>query len=79
MSELTKEQAKTGNWQVQILESESGWGGRIDSTHYFTNEQEAKAWAKAWAKAYNDKYNPKRRTEPTPEWYMIALEPTVIT
>jgi hypothetical protein len=42
------------NWTVDIMESEAGWGSRIDETHYFATEKEAKVFADG----YNLKYNP---------------------
>jgi hypothetical protein len=59
-------------YAVDILESESGWGSRIDETLYFDTLEEAKTYAKD----YNAKYNNK----PTvPAWYMMACEPRPIT
>lgn len=52
-------------YRVNIIESESGWGSKIDEIKYFDNEQEAREFVKS----YNDKYNPPG---PVPDWYMIA-------
>lgn len=52
-------------WQVHIIESERGWGSKIDEVYHFDTEKEARDWAEA----YNKKYN----NEPTvPDWYMSA-------
>lgn len=51
--------------KVFIIESEAGWGSKVDSEEEFDTEEEAIAFCKE----YNDKYNPPG---PTPEWYMYA-------
>lgn len=55
-------------WAVDILESERGWGNRIDDTRYFETKQQAQEFVKE----YNKDNNPLL---PVPDWYMIALEP----
>ncbi len=52
-------------YKVVIIESERGWGSKIDETLYFDNEAEARKYVKD----YNDKYNPPG---PAPDWYMLA-------
>lgn len=52
-------------YRVDIIESERGWGSKIDDTIYFDNEREAVTYVQE----YNDKYNPPG---PAPDWYMIA-------
>lgn len=52
-------------FRVDIIESEAGWGSKIDESKYFTTEFEAKQFVKE----YNEKHNPPG---PTPSWYMIA-------
>lgn len=52
-------------YRVDIIESERGWGSKIDETIYFDNEAEARQYAMA----YNMKYN--TATE-VPDWYMRA-------
>lgn len=52
-------------YRVDIIESERGWGSKIDETIYYDNEAEARAYVKE----YNDKYNPPG---PAPDWYMVA-------
>jgi hypothetical protein len=52
-------------FKVNIIESERGWGSKIDDTKYFDSEESAKAFVKE----YNDKYN----SQPgVPDWYMVA-------
>jgi hypothetical protein len=52
-------------YRVDIIESEAGWGSKIDEIKYFQTE----AAAKQFVTEYNTKYNPPG---PTPAWYMIA-------
>lgn len=52
-------------YKVNIIESERGWGQKIDETIYFSTEDKAKTYVRE----YNDKYNPPG---PAPDWYMIA-------
>jgi hypothetical protein len=52
-------------FRVDIIESERGWGSKIDETKYFDDEQEARKFAIN----YNEKYN--TATE-VPDWYMYA-------
>lgn len=51
---------------VEIIESERGWGSKVDEVKEFRTEAEARAFVKE----YNDKYNPPLAI--TPDWYMIA-------
>lgn len=51
--------------KVYIIESEAGWGQKIDETLEF----ETKSEAEKFVKEYNEKYN----NSPTiPDWYMYA-------
>lgn len=52
-------------YRVNIIESERGWGSKIDETKYFDNEQESLDFVKS----YNDEYN---SSGSVPDWYMIA-------
>lgn len=51
-------------YRVDIIESERGWGQKIDETKYFDNEQEARDFC--------DKFNSKNPPGPAPDWYMQA-------
>lgn len=53
-------------YRVDMIESERGWGQRVDDSIYFDNEAEAIQYVKD----YNEKYNPPQET--VPDWYMIA-------
>ena len=57
---------KPKSYRVDIIESERGWGSKIDDSLYFDNEEEARQYAKE----YNEKYNPPG---PVPDWYMFAM------
>lgn len=52
-------------YRVDMIESERGWGQKIDEVLYFDNEQEAKEYARD----YNLKYN---NLDYVPEWYIRA-------
>ena len=52
-------------YRVDIIESERGWGQKIDETKYFDNELEARAFVQR----YNDQYNTAKEV---PDWYMVA-------
>jgi hypothetical protein len=52
-------------YRVDIIESERGWGQKIDETIYFDNEAEARTYAIN----YNNKYN---NLDYVPDWYMRA-------
>ena len=54
-------------WLVDILESERGWGQKIDSTHLFNSLEEAEK--------FKEKFNSDNTSETVPDWYMVALEP----
>lgn len=66
MAQVPKPQS---TFRVDIIESEAGWGSKVDETIYFDNETEARQYATD----YNDKYNPPlKKGESVPSWYMIA-------
>lgn len=51
-------------YRVDIIESERGWGTKVDETKYFDNEPEAIEFC--------EKYNSKNPPGPAPDWYMQA-------
>ena len=51
-------------YAVYIIESERGWGQRIDEILHFDNEAEARQ--------YVINYNSKNPPGPAPDWYMQA-------
>jgi hypothetical protein len=52
-------------YRVDIIESERGWGSKVDEVKYFDNEVEAKRFVKD----YNEKWN---KSDIVPDWYMVA-------
>lgn len=56
---------------VQIIESEAGWGQKVDETLYFDSTEEAEKYVKD----YNDKHNTAKRT---PDWYMVAVLGSIV-
>jgi hypothetical protein len=60
---------KPKGFKVVIIESEAGWGSKVDDELYFDNEPEAIQYVKD----YNDRHNPPlKKGESVPSWYMIA-------
>lgn len=55
----------TIKYRVYFIESERGWGTKVDDTRDFNTENEARKFVKE----YNDKHNPPG---PTPDWYYMA-------
>ena len=51
-------------YRVDIIESERGWGSKIDETIYFDNEAEARE--------YCQKFNSRNTEAVAPDWYMRA-------
>lgn len=52
--------------KVHIIESEAGWGQRVDETLEFATEE----LAIQYCEEYNNKYN---TAESAPDWYMKAI------
>lgn len=52
-------------YRVDIVESERGWGQKIDESIYFDNADEAREYVYT----YNLTHNP---LGPVPDWYMVA-------
>ncbi len=57
-------------WRVNIIESERGWGQKIDDIKFFDSEEEATA--------YVTQYNAKNNEPVVPDWYMYADGPTKV-
>lgn len=51
-------------FKVEIIESEEGWGSKVDELKYFDNEKEAKEFVK--------NYNKENNKKTVPGWYMYA-------
>lgn len=60
-----------GLWRVDIIESERGWGSKIDESKYFNTKEEASKFSSE----YNNTYN---TSSTVPDWYMYADTPLLI-
>jgi len=56
-------------WKVDIIESERGYGQKIDHVVYFYGNEKRKA------RRCVDKYNKQNTSETVPDWYMRADGP----
>jgi hypothetical protein len=54
-------------YRVDIIESERGWGQKVDEVKYFDNFDEASNFVK--------NYNSANPPGPAPDWYMMASGP----
>lgn len=52
---------------VTIIESERGWGQRVDEIKEFDSEDKALEFV--------EEFNSKNTSETVPDWYMYAAEP----
>ena len=55
---------KTGTTKVVIIESERGWGQRVDEVKYIDTREEAEKFAKD--------FNSQNTAATAPDWYMVA-------
>ena len=55
--------------KVAIVESERGWGQKIDEIKKFDTKEEAEAFIKEYNKPNEDDY---AKTKRVPDWYMQA-------
>ncbi len=51
-------------FKVEVIESERGWGQKLDSLKFFDTKEEAEGWA--------DKFNEPNTASTAPDWYMQA-------
>jgi hypothetical protein len=56
-------------YRVDIIESERGWGQRVDERKYFTSL--------AKASKFVTEYNAKNDLPYVPDWYMYAAQPVL--
>lgn len=54
-------------WKVYVMESERGWGQRVDEVKHFTSKQEAEEFKK--------EFNSQNNLDHVPDWYMYADGP----
>ena len=55
-------------WAVDIIESERGWGQKVDETLYFHKKEDAQKYMEDYNKEYNN-------LPYVPDWYMTAWYP----
>jgi hypothetical protein len=59
-----------GKFVVELIESERGWGQKVDSVRRFKKQEKAEAFVK--------EYNSHNKSAAVPDWYMYArLVPTI--
>ena len=54
-------------WYVDVFESESGWGKKLDDTKEFDSQ--------AAATEFQSEFNAKNTAKTVPSWYMYAGNP----
>ena len=54
-------------WKIFLIESERGWGQRVDDVLKFDTREEAVK--------YKDEFNSKNNLDYVPDWYMYADGP----
>lgn len=54
-------------WKVTIIESERGWGQRVDEVKEFETYENAKK--------FQIKFNAVNNEDHVPDWYMLAYDP----
>ena len=54
-------------WKVTIIESESGWGQKVDEAKEFTSYEDAKR--------FQIEFNKENTALVAPDWYMSAQNP----
>jgi vacuolar-type H+-ATPase subunit C/Vma6 len=57
-------------YRVDLIESERGWGQRVDETKYFDELDEANAFV--------TQFNSKNDKDVAPDWYMYATQPEMV-
>lgn len=59
-----------GPWRVTVIESERGWGQKVDEYRHFETKEEAQKWVTA--------FNAKNDLDYVPDWYMRAESPCYV-
>lgn len=59
-------------WRVVIIESEHGWGQRVDEVKYWNEDQEQEA------RDFVRDFNKDNNKTIVPDWYMYAEEPKLV-
>ena len=60
----------TVKFRVEIIESERGWGQKVDEVKLCDDAQEAIDWVK--------EFNSKNNEDEVPAWYMFARPPEIV-
>jgi len=54
-------------WKVAIIESERGWGQKVDEVREFKSYEDAKI--------FQLEFNKQNDKDCVPDWYMVAKDP----
>jgi len=54
-------------WKVTVIESERGWGQRVDEVKEFKSYEDAKK--------FQIDFNKDNTADVAPDWYMVAKDP----
>ena len=57
-------------WAVDIIESERGWGSKVDEVKYFDNFDDAAEFVR--------EFNSRNTAASAPDWYMVASTPKLV-
>lgn len=57
-------------WKVEIIESERGWGQKVEEVKFFDNQKDATAFV--------SEFNSTNIEDDVPDWYMYATRPVRI-
>jgi hypothetical protein len=57
-------------WKVRIIESERGWGQKVEEVKFFDNQKDAATFA--------HEFNSANIEDHVPYWYMYATRPVRI-
>jgi len=60
----------SGPWRVTVIESERGWGMKVDQYRRFPTKEAAVTWA--------NNFNKDNPTDHVPDWYMQANDPEYV-
>lgn len=58
-------------WKVKIIESERGWGQKVEEVKFFDNQKDAAAFV--------SEFNSANIEDRVPDWYMYATRPVRVS
>lgn len=61
---MAKGEINVKAWRVDLIESERGWGSKVDEVKYFDSPEAAKAFVA--------EFNKQNTSTVVPDWYMYA-------